>query len=303
VRPCPLCAGEEARVIYQLSGRAVLRCPRCRLLYSSRPTSTDESRSFYESEEFWAGPLVRGWSADFDERSPEVQLFRRALRALTRARPGRAPVSHGERVREYPGRILDLGCSSGLFLELARREGWQAQGVELSERAAQAAKENFGLDVFCGTLAEARFPDASFDAVTLWDVIEHFDNPRADLVEVARVTRLGGILVISTPNCASLFHAVGHLIHRLSFGRACGLLQLLYPDKHNTYFSPPTLAAMLREVGFRVVARAGFAAHPARWLRVRVSPVLRAASSALDLASDVLGGQYRMLLFARRVSR
>jgi 2-polyprenyl-3-methyl-5-hydroxy-6-metoxy-1,4-benzoquinol methylase len=198
------------------------------------------------------------------------------------------------------GRILDVGCSSGLFLELARREGWGPHGVELSERAVKAAKRNFGLNAFCGTLAQARFPDASFDAVTLWDDIEHFDDPKADLVEVARVTRPGGVLVISTPNCASLFHAIGHLMQRLTLGHARPLLQLLYPDKHNTYFSPPTLAAMLRGAGFRVVARAGFAAHPGRWLRARVSPALRAAASALDLASALLGGQYRMLLFARR---
>jgi len=226
VRPCPLCAGEEARTVYQLSGRAVLRCPRCRLLYSSQPYTTDESRSFYESEEFWTGPLVRGWSADFDESSPEVKLFRRALTWL--------------KARGLSGRILDVGCSSGLFLELARRQGWQAQGVELSERAVESARRNFGLNVFCGTLAQARFPDASFDAVTLWDVVEHFDDPKADLAEVARVTRPGGVLVISTPNCASLFHSVAHLVHRLTLDHARPLLQLLYTDKHNSYFTPRT---------------------------------------------------------------
>jgi len=285
-RPCPLCGGEGARAVYELGHRSILKCPDCRLLYSSRPFSTEESTSFYDSDEFWEGPLVQGWSRDFDEGSPEVQLFRRALAWLKQ--------------EGIQGRLLDVGCSSGLFLELARRASWEPHGVEVSERAVEASRENFSLQVFRGTLEEARFESGHFDAVTLWDVVEHFDDPRAALAEVARITRPGGVLVLCTPNCASLFHKLARLSYRLTLGRVKGILPLLYSEKHNTYFTPATLRAMLGETGFDVLSVQGYSAHPGRWLRERVAWPVRAATRLIDRLSSLLGGRYRMLVFARR---
>ncbi len=304
LRPCPLCDAVNPTSLYVLpddpgtrpsSGqgasapclrRKVLKCPECGLLYSSQLYSTDASRSFYDSEEFWEGPLVRGWSADFDEQSPEVQLFRRALAWL--------------KAEGVTGRMLDVGCSSGLFLELARREGWNPHGVEISQRAVELARGSFGLEVFCGTLEEAGFQDGSFDAVALWDVIEHFDDPKASLREIARITRPGGALVLCTPNCSSLFHKAAHLAYRVTLGRVKGILPLLYSEKHNTYFTPASLDRMLSHAAFQALARQGFSAHLGRWLRTKVPWPVRVATHVVDRLSGLVGGRYRMLVFARR---
>ena len=284
--PCPLCGRPGAESLYEFPDRAVLACPRCGLRYSSRPYSTAQSRSFYDSEEFWRGPLVRRWTPGFDPASPEVKLFRLGLGWLRQA---------GLR-----GRMLDVGCSRGLFLRLAQREGWQPHGVEISPRAVEAAREHFALEVFCGTLKEAHFETGLFDAVTLWDALEHFEDPRGTLAEVARITRPGGGLLLLTPDCSSLFHTLGHWAHRAVGRRALGILQLLYPDKHSTYFTPQSLGRMLSQVGFRPVARRGFPTFPGRWLRARVSPALWAAVHLIDAASGPLGRRYRMLVLARR---
>lgn len=138
-----------------------------------------------------------------------------------------------------PGLLLDVGCATGLFLDGMRRFGWRAQGVEPSRTAAEYARRRFGLDVFGGRLEEARFADASFDAVTLWDVLEHVHDPRATLAEVARILRPGGLLVLSMPNPGSL---EARLLGRFWLGWDL--------PRHLNLFRPDPLKRHLRDYGF-----------------------------------------------------
>ena len=103
-----------------------------------------------------------------------------------------------------PGRLLDVGCATGVFLDGMRKLGWQVQGVEPSAYAASYGRRRFGLDVFEGLLEDAPLPPASFDAITMWDVLEHVHEPQPVLAELARLLRPGGVLVLSLPNPDSL---------------------------------------------------------------------------------------------------
>ena len=98
-----------------------------------------------------------------------------------------------------PGKLLDVGCSSGDFLITARDKGFEVDGIELNPRTAKQAKGR-GLAVKIGTLADAYFASGQFDVVHLGDVIEHVPNPRTLIRECTRVLKDGGELVISTPN-------------------------------------------------------------------------------------------------------
>ena len=104
------------------------------------------------------------------------------------------------------GRLLDIGCGSGVFLGRMRDYGWQVQGVEPDPDAARVARERLGLDVATGTLEAAALPAASVDAITLHHVIEHVPDPVALLRECCRVLKPGGRLVAITPNVESLGH-------------------------------------------------------------------------------------------------
>jgi 2-polyprenyl-3-methyl-5-hydroxy-6-metoxy-1,4-benzoquinol methylase len=83
-----------------------------------------------------------------------------------------------------PGRLLDIGCSYGAFMVAAQQQGWETMGVELSEKTARYAREQRGLNVFTGFVEEAHFPDAHFQLISLWDVIEHFEDPIRTLREL-----------------------------------------------------------------------------------------------------------------------
>ncbi len=105
-----------------------------------------------------------------------------------------------------PGRLLDVGCGDGVFLDRMRKEGWAVDGVDFDEHAIENAKLKYGLKLWHGDLHSAHFQADSFDAITLSHVIEHVTNPGELMVELKRILKPGGRVVLTTPNSAGLGH-------------------------------------------------------------------------------------------------
>lgn len=136
------------------------------------------------------------------------------------------------------GRLLDVGCGSGAWLLFMRGLGWQVEGLDFDENAANVARQR-GLRIHCGPLETHNFPDECFDAITLHHVIEHIPNPVATLVECRRILKRNGKLVLSTPNTASL----GHRVFK-HYWRG------LEPPRHLYLFCPSAMKSMLALAGF-----------------------------------------------------
>jgi SAM-dependent methyltransferase len=137
------------------------------------------------------------------------------------------------------GRLLDVGCSTGYFLNAARLD-FATLGIEPSEWAAAFARNQLHLEVLTGTLENLDLPREGFDVVVLNDVIEHLTDPRAALLRVKDLLRPGGLLYLVTPDIDSLSA-------RLLRSRWWGLR-----PAHIYYFSPRTLRDLLHETGFEV---------------------------------------------------
>lgn len=101
-----------------------------------------------------------------------------------------------------PGRLLDLGCGTGTFLLAAKRRGWKVTGVEPAAAPAHFARGK-GLEIFCGSLCDAAFPDAGFDYIRLIHTFEHLLDPCRILREIRRILKPSGTLFIAVPNCES----------------------------------------------------------------------------------------------------
>lgn len=138
------------------------------------------------------------------------------------------------------GCVLDIGCATGDFLSIMREYGWDTVGVEISEFAAQYARQTRGLDVHLGTLAEQEFSDNQFDLITLWDVLEHVINPKETLEEVYRLLKPGGFIALSTPNPLSLDAKI--------FGKSWSGWDR---PRHLHIFSPENIQQYLEETGFQ----------------------------------------------------
>ena len=102
------------------------------------------------------------------------------------------------------GKLLDVGCSSGVFLYYAKKRGFETYGVELNELTAHIAIAN-GLNIKIGTLKSAQYADNCFDVIFLGDIIEHVPSPQELISECKRILKQGGVLIISTPNLDSFW--------------------------------------------------------------------------------------------------
>jgi 2-polyprenyl-3-methyl-5-hydroxy-6-metoxy-1,4-benzoquinol methylase len=199
---------------------AIVQCLNCGLIYSNPRWDDSELINSYEAVE---DPLY------LQEREGRVLTFEQHLHPLEKI-TGQA---HGRK-------LLDVGCYIGVFLEIAAKHGWEAWGIEPSQWAAEQAKK-LGLNVIHGTLSAANLPEASFDVVTLWDVIEHLSDPMAEICRAHRVLKPGGLVVIHTMDIDSLF------------ARVMGPRWPWLMEMHIYYFSQRTMAAMLRKAGFQVI--------------------------------------------------
>jgi len=156
-------------------------------------------------------------------------------------------------------KVLDIGCGGGLFLSLLKQAGTEVTGIELSDSRAQYAKTKHGLEIDKRPI-ENEFWQKDyanhFDAVTLWDVIEHVNYPLEALQSAANVLKHGGLLLIDTPCRDSFYHQFGALTYRLSGGRFPTFLNAMYSSHlfgHKQIFSTNEMKELFESVGLEVI--------------------------------------------------
>ena len=188
-------------------------------------------------------PLLRWALVNFREY-PLGRKWPAPLRALA-ALPARAALRRRRALRYLPfvgeGRLLDYGCGAGGYVATMAAAGWRAEGMDLSEAAVAAGREA-GLTIHQGVLPGAELPSESYDAVTLWQVIEHLPSPLATLRALRDLLRPGGLLLVACPRIDSLpARWFGACWHDLDLPR------------HLWHFTPATLTRHLESAGLETV--------------------------------------------------
>ena len=211
------------------------RLVRCRACGFAQPDALPTLPRFFERM------YDQRWSADWIVREFESGdkdfIFQAILRELDRRVPGR------------PRRLLDIGAHAGRFLHLARKEGWDVEGVELNPRTAAYAASRTGAPVHqvnAHTLAGA---GARFHAIALTDVLEHVPDPVALVASAARTLVVGGSIAVKVPCGRSQWHKE-RLLARLVPSREISLAGNLV---HVNHFTPRSLTLALERAGFAKV--------------------------------------------------
>ena len=224
---CPICHSSDIQPSHPETNPAYCYCRACKTAFQLSIADTSESPPAvsYNEEYFrpWeAGPhgleLTRtSKSLSFDSWLNEFEQFQR------------------------PGKLLDIGCAMGFFLDRAKIRGWNGFGVEISSYASQIAQRNHGTQVLCGTLAQSSFPKEFFQAITLLDVLEHLPDPVQTIKTLSALLCNGGHIMISTPNLLSLS---SNLLGTRWFQRK---------PEHTMLFSPRSLQYLLKKCGLKLL--------------------------------------------------
>jgi 2-polyprenyl-3-methyl-5-hydroxy-6-metoxy-1,4-benzoquinol methylase len=229
--PSEICRASSASLLFVKSGYRLVRCSQCGLVFVENRPSEPQLSKLYDNESY---------HSDLTNDSSPASLWHK-----------RTAARQFQFVRKYKqrGRVLDIGCSVGFFLRMAKENGWEAYGVERNARSVQHAKDNYGLNVTNGWLENVDFPEKFFDVVTLWDVIEHLRTPLSTIRHIAGLLKDDGILIFETPNIDGLFPQLSYPV-----GKFLNYWPHPTPPGHLFQFSKKTIRSLLRESGFTPLA-------------------------------------------------
>jgi SAM-dependent methyltransferase len=207
--PCPVCRSWEAGPVASRDryGKPLttVACRGCGLLRTDPMPSESDLDAFYAADYRRIYKGVR--------RPKPKHIYRSAVLATAR-------IARLRSVLPPPQRVLDAGSGSGEFCFLAQAEGYQVTGIEADPEFTEHARTEYGMDVVTAAVASAEFGAGSFDAVTMFHVLEHLPDPVKVLQAIGEWTKPGGVLVVEVPNTISPNQHPGkrfHYAHVLGF--------------------------------------------------------------------------------------
>ncbi len=224
---CNHCGLDDTALAAVQNGYRVVRCRGCGLVYVNPRPPAESLPGLYADYHVRDGGDEASWTRLM------AANFREAAALLGQARDSRRLSGAGA----SPGRLLDVGCGYGGFVKLMRDRGWDAEGIDPSPATVAAAAKG-GAPVRLGTLDEA---EGSYDAITLFYVLEHLPDPSTALRKLFDLLAPGGTLLLRVPHTAPI----------VALLRPFGLDGTLFdPPFHLHDFPPRVLGEMVRKAGF-----------------------------------------------------
>ena len=252
--PCPVCAAcgsHLPRVRVRFTNRSYYRCAQCGMTGLYRFNREDDEYKLAYFEDAYKNQYGKTYLEDFQ-----------TIKAM-----GQTRLKYIQKLKQQ-GRLLDIGCAFGPFLEAASENGYQVYGMDVSGEAVDWIKVNRDFPALQGVFPGIDFGDAfgieTFDVVSLWYVIEHFPNLVPVFEKISSIVEPGGVLAISTP------HGAG-----ISAKRSFKQFLWNSPRDHYTIWTIPSAGKLLKKWGFRIACTRITGHHPERiWKAVRKNSLL-----------------------------
>jgi SAM-dependent methyltransferase len=218
-RLCPVCGSAEHRFLFVKNGGSYVACNDCSMIFLNPVFNDDDLIEYYQNNTA-VQALAHASEDDFYRK-----IYGVGLEAITGVRES--------------GTVLDIGCSSGLFLDIAKEKGFQTYGIELNKTEVAIARSK-GHVIWDVPIQDLRL-EPTFDIITLWDVFEHIKDGVAYLTNLKHWLSKNGVLFMQIPNANSLAPRI--------MRDKCNMFDGL---EHVNLYSPNTISAVAASAGYRV---------------------------------------------------
>jgi len=254
---CYLCGHNKKENVIVIDSFSVSRCVNCGLGFLETSGITSRTDAEYGQDFYITNKMIKDPEKAIKDCLPKVKFIKKLKKS---------------------GNLLDIGCGLGYFAAAAKREGFAAYGIEGSEWAIAYIRRQFAIAAYLGPLEKCELPQISFDVCTMWQVIEHVDEPLMLLKKVRELLSPGGYLVIETRNYRG--------IDARMLGERWNGWSLPY---HLWHFDPGSLRRMVNRSGFTVVEiKLNYSAYVKNKIRkVPVLKLLRNPISSLFAGSNI----------------
>lgn len=223
---CAICDSDSFAFLFEKNACRIEKCLICGLVQVTDIASTQQVEQLYDVDFF-----ERYYDDLESNQKKQRYVYLNFSNKLDQIE---------KRFKKKRGKILDVGCSFGFFLDVARQRGWGVEGIDVSKYAADYARQRLGLSVINKPIMEADHEEKSFDVITMWYVVEHLSNPKQDLRRLSTFLKDEGILVVSTSNVDSFRAKV--------YGK-----KWFIPPVHLLFFSPKTIRSLFKECYFHII--------------------------------------------------
>ena len=224
---CPICQSKSVALKFCLTTENfIYACKSCKTEFIHPQLNEEKLKELY-SKKYYDAWGVSGNTEEKVVRKMKMTTFNLYLDTIKKYKTG--------------GKILDIGCATGYFLDAALQDGFEPYGVEISEYASRIAKEKFGSEnIFTGTIEDVNFPNDSFDVIVMSDLLEHVRNPLITLKKIFNLLKKDGVVFITTPDTDSFSN------------KLMGKGWSHYKTEHFFYFNFNSFKHLAQECGFEI---------------------------------------------------